>query len=133
MARQIENGHVTLQVNASAEVTRFGLVKLTAALATLNTATETDVPVGVAQVAGAVNTRIDVRLLSDPGTFKMVAGGVIALGADVYAGADGKVTALSAVAGDYRRIGQALEAAEADGDIIEVLPSFDHHIETVTE
>jgi len=132
MARQIENGHVTLQVNATVPTTRFALVKLVAGLAALNTVTETDVPVGVGQVAGAVNARIDVRLLNDPGTFKMVAGGVIALGADVYAAAAGKVTALSATAGDYRRIGQALEAAEADDDIIEVLPSFDHHIETVT-
>ncbi len=132
MARQIENGHVTLQVNATVAVTRFALVKLTSGLIVLNTVTETDVPVGVVQNAGAVNTRQDVRLLSDPGTFKMVASGVIALGADVYAAAIGKISALPVGAGDYRRVGQALEAAAADEDIIEVLPSHDHHIETVT-
>lgn len=51
------------------------------------------------------------------GTKKMVANGAISQNADVYPAADGKVG--SAVTGEARGI--ALQAATADGDVIEVL------------
>jgi hypothetical protein len=58
-----------------------------------------------------------VRLRSADGTRKMVANGAISVGADVFAAASGKI---SATRNGFPE-GIALEAAAADGDIIEVL------------
>lgn len=57
-----------------------------------------------------------VRLRTAQGTAKMVAAGAITAGADVYAAASGKIAATG-----YVYIGQALEAASANNDVIEVL------------
>lgn len=60
-----------------------------------------------------------VRLRTACGTIKMVANGAITQGANVFTAASGKI---SATAGSTSYlIGQALEAAGADGDVIEVL------------
>jgi len=59
----------------------------------------------------------NVRLRSAQGTCKMVAAGAIAQGAVVYSAASGKI---NDVVGKYK-LGTALEAATADGDVIEVL------------
>jgi hypothetical protein len=64
---------------------------------------------------------------------EMTAGGVISYGADVYAAAAGKVTALPTAGGRYRKVGVALEAATADGDIIQVLPIAQDVFTDVTE
>ncbi|HBE72471.1 MAG TPA: hypothetical protein DDW52_30425 [Planctomycetaceae bacterium] len=61
---------------------------------------------------------IPVRLRSAEGTCIMVADGAIALGGDVYAGADGKCSAAGTVL-----LGSAESAVSADGDYIEVLRS----------
>ena len=58
-----------------------------------------------------------VRLTSAQGTTKMVAAGAISLNADVWGAASGKINDVAN--GNY--IGKALEAATADGDVIEVL------------
>lgn len=101
----------------------FALVKLSSGKVIENTATATDDPIGVAVLpAAADGDLVTVRLINGPGTFEMIAAGAITADADVYAAADGKIQALPAGAGTYRRIGKALEAATADGDIIEVLP-----------
>jgi len=65
---------------------------------------------------------VAVELLSTDGTLEITAGGIIAYGADVYAAAAGKISALPTAGGRYRKVGIALEAATADGDIIQVLP-----------
>jgi hypothetical protein len=57
-----------------------------------------------------------VRLRTAQGTQKFVANGVIAAGADVFAAADGKVAATG-----IQFVGTSLEAAGADGQVIEVL------------
>lgn len=57
-----------------------------------------------------------VRLRTAFGTAKMVAAGAISAGAAVYAAASGKVAATGTVF-----VGNALEAAGADNDVIEVL------------
>ncbi len=79
-------------------------------------------PLGtVPDEADAAEIDIEVRLLGIfDGTLIMVASGVIAADADVYADAAGKVSTLPAVAGLYWRVGRALVAAAADGDRIEV-------------
>lgn len=57
-------------------------------------------------------------LRSKAGTQRMVAAGPIAKYADVYSAADGKIDDTKSGC----RVGQALEAATANGDVIEVLP-----------
>ena len=57
-----------------------------------------------------------VRLRTAFGTAKMVAAGAITAGASVFAAANGKVSASGTVF-----VGNALEAATADNDVIEVL------------
>ena len=59
-----------------------------------------------------------VRLLPGEGTFKMMASAAITSGAYVYQTASGKIDDVG-----FIPVGIALEAASADGDIIEVLPS----------
>jgi len=61
---------------------------------------------------------VGVRLLPGEGTFKMVAAAAITSGANVYCAANGKIDDVG-----FIPVGIALEAASADGDIIEVLPS----------
>jgi hypothetical protein len=67
--------------------------------------------------AFASGDQVGVRLRTAVGTRPMVAAGAIAAGAYVYGAAAGKVN--DVVGGVF--VGVALEAATADGDIIEVL------------
>ncbi|UIJ36884.1 DUF2190 family protein [Desulfobaculum bizertense] len=64
---------------------------------------------------------VAVRLYSS-GTVEATAAGAFTVGAKVYAAAEGKVQALPAKAGSYVCIGKAIEAATADGDIVEIYP-----------
>jgi len=61
-----------------------------------------------------------VRLLSKQGTHPAVAAGAISQGAKVYGAASGKISATQGTGAFLR--GVALEAATADGDVIEILP-----------
>ncbi len=61
---------------------------------------------------------VGVRLLPGEGTFKMMAAAAITSGAYVYQAASGKIDDVG-----FIPVGIALEAASADGDLIEVLPS----------
>lgn len=63
------------------------------------------------------NEPTPIRMRTAQGTYKMVANGAVTAGATVYGAASGKV---SATAGTVV-IGTAVNAAGADGDIIEVL------------
>jgi hypothetical protein len=77
-----------------------------------------DLSLGVTEEATfAASKPVTVRLKTKEGTRKMVASGAITAGAAVYGAASGKVSASGSV---YEGI--ALEAATADGDVIEVLP-----------
>lgn len=84
----------------------------------------TDLPLGVCVDKPAeAETYHAIRLLSATDeTVEMVAGGAITAGALVFAGSNGKVTALSATPATYFRVGRALTEATADGDVIEVEP-----------
>ena len=62
---------------------------------------------------------VAVRLVSANGTVTVVAAGAIAENAVVYGAAAGKVNDVQAT--DSFQFGIALEAATADGDVIEVL------------
>jgi len=109
---------ITLTTGAAVSAKR--LVQLSSGEAIHNIATTT--PIGVADYAAADGDNVAVRLLSEAGTLEVTASGVISLDADVFAAADGKVSALPTAAGEYTLVGIAMEAATADGDIIEILP-----------
>jgi hypothetical protein len=72
--------------------------------------------VGTAEVDAASGEPVAVRLWTAEGTRKMIANAAISSGAPVYAAASGKVGASGNL-----YVGRALEAASADGDVIEVL------------
>lgn len=69
--------------------------------------------------AFAAGERITVRLRSAPGTHKMIAIEAMDAGSAVYTETGGKVQ--DTAAATSFQIGTALEAAGADGDVIEVL------------
>lgn len=52
----------------------------------------------------------------------MVASEAITAGSDIYAAANGKVQDEPATAGTFYRVGRALTAAGADGDVLSVIP-----------
>jgi hypothetical protein len=124
------NGPLAFTTGAAVEAKR--LVKLSSGDVIHNTVTSTDEPVGATLFAAGSGERVAVAPLNKEGTLELTAGGAISQDADVYAAADGKVTALSGSAGDYKKIGKALQAASGDGSIIEVLPYDYHTITTVT-
>lgn len=62
-----------------------------------------------------------VILLGKEQTVKMVASAAMAIGANVYTAANGKIQgSATLVAGTYFHIGRLLTAAGADGDVVEV-------------
>ncbi len=104
---------------AGATIAANTLVKLTA-VGKVETAELDDAPIGVALEPAAANGHVAVKLLNCDGTVKMIAAGAISANAKVYCKNDGKcddTTSSFEIA-----VGYALEAAGADGDIIEVLP-----------
>ena len=79
-----------------------------------------DKEVGTAMTAAyAAGDVITVKLRTGAGTHKMVAIEALAVGATVYTEANGKVQ--DTAAATSFQVGTALEAATADGDVIEVL------------
>lgn len=110
-------------LTGAASIYKRRLVKLSSGTVIHNTATYSDRPIGVTEDLQATSGgRITVRPLNKEGTLEMTAAGAITQDADVYAAAAGKIQALPTAAGTYLRIGIAIDAATADGDIIEVLP-----------
>ena len=75
--------------------------------------------IGFAREAGAIGETIGVALHSKTGTVKVVAAAAIAKDAICYSAASGKVSVSASTA---YPLGIALEAATADGDVIEMMP-----------
>lgn len=75
--------------------------------------------IGHTEYAVVSGDNVTVRLLNCGGTFKAIASEAITEGATIYAAATGKVTDTDG--GGYTARAIALEAADADGDVIEVL------------
>ena len=118
--RQI-NDDFTLDVASGQTVSNYRLCKLSGNDALHCSATATDVPIGVSQPGTpGITTQVTLRDIKRPGLTKITAAGVIAEGAAAYAAAAGKVQALPGVGGTYLKIGVAIDAAAADGDIIGV-------------
>lgn len=125
------NGPLT-RVAGTGGVNGQRLVKLSSGTFVYCTATATDDPVGATLYNAAAGEPVAVKTLNDQGSLELEAAGAIAQDADVFAAASGKISAEPAAAGIYRRVGKALQAATADGDVIEMLPYNDGHTVTVT-
>lgn len=69
----------------------------------------------------AADDEVPVRLRTAPGTCKMVASAALALGADVFTAASGKVGASASTAFFLGTVVGPAGGAAADGDVIEVL------------
>ena len=105
----------TKTFTAGAAIDQYLRVKLSSGK--LAVAGASDVSIGVMEVESFADLdKVAVRLSTAQGTRKMVASEAITAGDPVYAAASGKVAATGTVVE-----GRALEAATADGDIIEVL------------
>lgn len=73
----------------------------------------------IADKAAAGGEAVPVWLLgATPHAVRVVSGGAITLGADIYTAASGRVQALPSAAGTYYKVGIALEAATASGQEI---------------
>ena len=75
--------------------------------------------IGYARVAGVSGDVVGVNLHSKQGTTKVVASEAISKDAICYSAASGKVGASASTA---YPLGIAMEAAGADGDVIEMMP-----------
>ncbi|MEF2145133.1 MAG: capsid cement protein [Desulfovibrionaceae bacterium] len=96
-------------------------------------ATASALGVGSALAAVAADAPVPLRTFGGQLPLPMIAAGAVPLGDEVYAAASGKIQSLPTAAGDYVRIGTALEAAADDGDVILVQPSGSGVTVTVTE
>jgi len=106
------------------------LVQLSGETVIHNTAAATDDAIGVTEFSADVDLDVTVCHLGDD-TLEITAATAFAAGVDVFAAADGKVQVLPVAGGTYRRVGKSLEAATADGDIVEILPYNDGKTVTV--
>lgn len=111
----VESGHRCLQVTgAIARAIRVAFSAGQVAAAGLNT-----LGIGLTRVATfAANEPVDVIEYSSGGEIEMTAAGAITQGALVYTAASGKISATAA--STSFKVGIAMEAATADGDIIPV-------------
>ncbi|GJQ59781.1 MAG: hypothetical protein D8M57_13205 [Candidatus Scalindua sp. AMX11] len=74
--------------------------------------------IGTVLAPAAAAAVVAVRPRNDVGSHEMVASGAISAGTAIYGAASGKISSIA----NGAQIGTAIEAATADGDIIEVLP-----------
>lgn len=119
MAQYVEGP--TKSFTAGGAIAQFLRVKLTAGKLAIAGAGATDGAVEIGTIEDAAFADGDVkavRLRNAQGTKKMVAAGAFSAGAAVYGAAGGKVD--DAVSGSAHGI--AMEAATADGDVVEVMP-----------
>lgn len=115
MSQQFDTGCVPM--TADAAIAQYARVILEADGKCV-TAGITQIGDGIAQTAAlAAGDIIDVKLWNSAGTFKMIAEEALAVAAELYTQASGKVHDT----GDATsfKFAKALEAATADGDIIE--------------
>lgn len=106
--------------------TRHLCVKIGSDVNHVAVAAAADIALGVANdAAEAAEDPVNVQILGRAdGTILMTASGAIALGAMVVTDASGKIRTLPGTTGTYYIIGRALEAAGADGDVINVAHCF---------
>lgn len=118
-------GNITKRTDA-AIATRYLLGKIGTDIGHVAVAGAADIPYGViTDEAGAAEDPVNVFLLgAGKGTTKMIASAAITAGALLEPAASGKVATKGGGAGSHYVVGRALDAAAADGDVIEVVPLF---------
>lgn len=118
MSQFNDNGHKTFECDEA--IAQWARVKLDSD-GKVTTAGLTDKGIGVATRATfAAGEVVAVALNTKPGTIKMIVSEALAAGATVYSEASGKVQ--DTAQATAFQVGVAMEAATADGDIIEVMP-----------
>ena len=118
MSQQVEGNVKTFTAGEALEAYRR--VKLSAADTVVYSDAGEDW-LGITQEAVANSAQVGVRLRTAAGTSKMTVAGVLSVNDVVYGAADGKID--DAPTG--QPVGRALEAATADGGIVEVIPGCD--------
>jgi hypothetical protein len=104
---------------ANEAITRHLAVKLTTSTGDyVSVCGSNEANIGFADETVASGEYVTVKLKNMGGTFKSTASAAVSAGGALYNQASGKVSSVSG--GTQRYV--ALEAADADGDIIEVLP-----------
>jgi len=102
-------------IEAGEALAKYRRVKLSAGTAIYADAGEDFIGITMAAVVSGGIAKI--KLPNDSGTFLVTAAGAFAVDAILYGAVDGKVA--SAVSGD--QIGQSIELASADGDLVEMV------------
>lgn len=124
MASQNDTGFLTIIAGAA----RAAFLRVYNSSGTWTTADATHGAIGVQlAVSLAATDKVAIKSCNAPGTVKVTAAGIIAAGANCYAAAAGKVAATGTIIE-----GQALEAAGADGDIIEIVPLHNRDVSTAS-
>lgn len=116
MSQQVNGPEVTMQ--AGEDLIAYRRVKISGSTVVYADAGDPGIGVVQAAVDYSEDANACIRLDNTAGSSKMTADGAITAGAAVYPADDGKISA--SINGES--IGNALEAATADGDIIEVMP-----------
>ncbi|MBI4024844.1 MAG: DUF2190 family protein [Verrucomicrobia bacterium] len=119
------SGQITKKADG-ALTTRYLLAKIGSDADHVDAAGVADIPLGIiTDEAAAAEDLVNVALLGAiKGTQRMIASAAITAGDLLVSAASGKVRTLPAAAATYYIIGRALIAASADGDTVEVAPSF---------
>lgn len=117
MSGQFLEGNHKAFTNGNTARAQYVRVVLTAGVLELASATQREIGITTRRIEADVAG--DVLLRTANGTVPMIAAGAIAAGAVVYTAASGKINDVQAT-GAFR-VGIALEAATADGDVIEIL------------
>jgi len=113
----------TFLANGNLSTKQFTFVKLgTTQNDVVNAVAGTDKTIGVLMNAPVDNDTARVTLLSAEGTLRVIASTTIAIAAYITATTGGKAVT-TASAGDIV-CGVAIDAATADGDVIEFMPTF---------
>jgi len=125
MSSQTQSGHKSFALAASQTILTGQRVQLDSS-GNLLLASNDDSWIGVAEAdgdtnatAGTASTTISVRLRNDAGTFWFMASAAVTANALLYTAASGKVASTGTTKLGFR----AIEAATADGDIIECCPT----------
>lgn len=125
IAEGTHEGAITKLADA-AITTRFLLVKFGTNVNHIAANDASDCPLGVCtDEPTADEAPVNVDLLGcGAWTRKVVASEAIDYNEDVYTAASGKVQDEPTAAGTYYHIGRAIQSASADGDVIEIVPTF---------
>lgn len=116
MSQTNDNGFASFV--AGEAISQYARVKLNTSRQVVE-ADADDKGIGTAVIETASGAHCTVKLWTAPGSHKVVAAGAVSVNDIVYGADEGKV---DDVVGTGIAVGRALEAATADGNIIEILP-----------